>query len=394
MRRRLAHRFAWRVSMGFGEYGYYLPCLCRYFYIDRLFQKTLTPSSRLSGGRCAVESILLANSAATPFYADLVLIGSGAKVYTAMTAAYLTDQKPEALRLRACEQPSHNRRSPCHRRDPTKGIFSTLLKLIPAKVGSPDFYQRQSGLRRKGITIAVLDTGVGWTTALRKPTEGKIKSGDFQDFSGQGHFLELGQSVNIISFSGLGGIEYYIEGCGPLEPKLHRSASHAATNGIDIPTETLKTWGDRTKGTELFGHVLIPITIESLVTKECGTHNYAESPASCKTHGRRIAETYSQHQQHIGSICLSPSLLTRRLLTERMFTGVPPATRRATSRRRNTAGAQKLSLKVATIGSPVDRHDRISNRHQLRSQTVCQVINIGIRAGSVTGKAPWLTVRR
>ncbi|MCB0417969.1 MAG: S8 family serine peptidase [Bdellovibrionales bacterium] len=349
-----------------------------------------TPSSRPELVDAArVESILLANSAADSVLCESELIGSGAKVlYRNDNGVLMTDQKPEALRLRACEATvSHNRREalPATDETRTKGDLSTLLKLIPAEeMGARSFISANPGYDGRGITIAVLDTGVELDhPLLKKTTEGKIKIADFQDFSGQGR-LELSPvevDANFI-FKSAGGIEYYVK---DVDGADYRFGVYAATN-IDIPTETFKDMGVITykKGDKLFGR--IDTNHNRVFGDEVELTNYAEAHQVVKLgEGKTLSAAFNildqgavatlcfddgSHGTHVSGIAAGYS--------EGGLTGVAPGAQVIVGK----IGDNRLSGGSTTTASKMLAIDfAVANG--------AQVINIsyGIRAGSDLGKS-------
>ncbi|MCB0403153.1 MAG: S8 family serine peptidase [Bdellovibrionales bacterium] len=336
-----------------------------------------------------VESILIANSFEDSVRCESELVSSGAKVlYRNQRGVLMTDQKPEFLRLRACEATvTHNHREAMTPTDGsrTRSDLSTLLKLIPAEeMGARSFIKANPGYDGRGITIAVLDTGIELDhPLLKKTTEGKIKITDFQDFSGQGR-LELSPvevDANFI-FKSVSGIEYYVK---DVDGSDYRFGAYAAAN-IDIPTETFKDMGVITykKGNKLFGRV--DTNHNRIFGDEVELSNYADSHQFVKLgEGKTLSAAFNildegsiatlcfddgSHGTHVAGIAVGYS--------EDGLTGVAPGAQVIVGKigdNRLSGGSTTTASKMLAIDFAVENGAQVIN------------ISYGIRAGSDLGRS-------
>lgn len=98
----------------------------------------------------------------------------------------------------------------------------TLLRLLPAEeIGARSFIRQNPTFDGRGVTIAVLDTGLELDhPMLRKTTTGETKIIDLQDFSGEGRVALSPVTVADGSFTPASGIHYSVKSAGGTDFKF------------------------------------------------------------------------------------------------------------------------------------------------------------------------------
>ncbi len=262
----------------------------------------------------AVEAILIAKDARDSELCASELRARGATVlYQGETGLLLTNRKAETLGLSACQASvSPNSQLLLDSSIKSRGLgagaqtdIATLLRLIPAeKIGARTFIKNNPSYDGRGVTVAILDTGVELDhPMLKKTSNGEDKIVAFYDFSGQGR-VEMKDAVLAgETVADAAGVSYKVGVLGATELKLGTFLGSTMVYSEDIAAvdEFKDVAVLAFKAADGSWHGKIDTNADKDFTDEAELYDFGKSRAFTKL-GKKKSLTASLNLENDGSV--------------------------------------------------------------------------------------------